>query len=146
MCGPGGLLQEPEEREEGVLGQPDPGRRELGVVQKEELDLNGGKEGGPKGETLMSEGGEVGMPNQERLVGGLMPAHDTRSLEQQGQTRMGKPAVPLCPPLPLFSHCWEETGRPGQHQAGSCPNLSVPMSPIQWSQRDPPCRVEETGT
>ena len=65
VCDTGGLLQKPEDGEEGVLGQPDRGRRELGVAQKEELDLDGGRKGGPKGETRMSQGREVGMPNRQ---------------------------------------------------------------------------------
>lgn len=54
-----------QESEEGELEQLDPGRslpggRELGMAQKEELDLNGRRAGGPEGGAVTSKGREAG--------------------------------------------------------------------------------------
>lgn len=100
-----GLLREPENREEGAFRPPNPGRREPGVAQKG-LDRNGRREGGPKGGTRVSKGREVGMPSQERMVGGLMAAH----WSSQGRSWWGSPVRPCAPPFPFSLHCWEEAG------------------------------------
>ena len=40
------------------------------MAQKEELDLNGRREGGPKEGTSVSKGRGARMPNRERMAGG----------------------------------------------------------------------------